>query len=233
MPGAPIILNHHGCDLRGYYRSLSIRSGESRDRVRRLPACDDQKFDPGPERTRENRRVVEPGHIPQSGEGLRAKVLHVVLGLVRMSQAAPLPRNHCEAALRARRVCLELQADVLGTVRLFVRHDCLNPFLPGFLTEPRRLEPWNACDCRLTDTVRSCAVRLTYEQCKNQCVHLTFTPELTRISLSDRRIRAADFNPGGAQPAGAAGPPAAIVRRRHRAAARHMQPGALSVHPAD
>jgi hypothetical protein len=48
---------------------------------------------------------------------------------------------------------LKLCADILGTGGLLWRHDCLYPLISGSLAEPKRLEPGNARDSRIPDTV--------------------------------------------------------------------------------
>jgi len=48
----------------------------------------------------------------------------------------------------------KLYANILGTVRLLARHDCLYPFLSGLVTESKRLEVGDGRDSRITDAVR-------------------------------------------------------------------------------
>src|SRR6184192_4734967 len=48
----------------------------------------------------------------------------------------------------------KLHANILGTVRLLARHDCLYPFLSGLVTESKRLEAGDGRDSRITDAVR-------------------------------------------------------------------------------
>ena len=69
----------------------------------------------------------------------------------------------------------KLRTKILGTGRLLGRHDCLYPIRTGSLTKPKRLEPRNARDGRMTDTVRPRAPGPTYDQGKNQCIHFTHT----------------------------------------------------------
>jgi hypothetical protein len=57
----------------------------------------------------------------------------------------------------------KVRANILGTVRLLARHDCLYPSLSGLLTEPQRLEAGNARDGRIADAVRSCAMGLRHD----------------------------------------------------------------------
>ena len=48
----------------------------------------------------------------------------------------------------------KLRANILGTVRLLVRHDCFYPILSGLLAESKRLEAGDGRDSRITDAVR-------------------------------------------------------------------------------
>jgi hypothetical protein len=73
-----VILNHHLCDLCGYYCRFRIGAGKAGDSIHRIPSRHYQKFNSCAERSGMDGGVDEAREFPKRRKGFSAEVVNVV-----------------------------------------------------------------------------------------------------------------------------------------------------------